>query len=157
MAYSTPDTSVLIDLPADAPIQLFDLKTQQAQIRPALEQRWIDRKARQPAALFQRAPEIDGAAAQIGWGLQHQPPESVHSAVQRFIIIGQSGGVFFRMPRKLFISPLIFKGELQIIARLIPERPEIGDVTLHNAQAALIQTQIGNDLWVQKTDRVGRR
>ena len=42
MAYSNPDASVLIDLPADAPIQLFDLKTQQAQIRPALEQRWID-------------------------------------------------------------------------------------------------------------------
>ncbi|MEM9572036.1 MAG: DegT/DnrJ/EryC1/StrS family aminotransferase [Pseudomonadota bacterium] len=42
MAYSNPDASVLIDLPVDAPIQLFDLKTQQAQIRPALEQRWID-------------------------------------------------------------------------------------------------------------------
>lgn len=42
MAYSDPQTSTLIELPADAPIQLFDLKTQQAQIRPALEQRWID-------------------------------------------------------------------------------------------------------------------
>jgi len=34
------DTSILIDLPEDAPIQLFDLKTQQALIRPALEKRW---------------------------------------------------------------------------------------------------------------------
>ena len=42
MAYSDTQASVLIDLPADAPIQLFDLKTQQALIRPALEQRWID-------------------------------------------------------------------------------------------------------------------
>ena len=42
MAYSEPNPSLLIDLPADAPIQLFDLKTQQASIRPALEQRWID-------------------------------------------------------------------------------------------------------------------
>lgn len=42
MAYSNPDISALIDLPSDAPIQLFDLKTQQVQIRPALEQRWID-------------------------------------------------------------------------------------------------------------------
>lgn len=42
MAYSDPQTTDLIDLPADAPIQLFDLKTQQALIRPALEQRWID-------------------------------------------------------------------------------------------------------------------
>ena len=40
MAYSETDASVLIDLPADAPIQLFDLKSQQALIRPALEQRW---------------------------------------------------------------------------------------------------------------------
>ena len=42
MAYSDPQSTALIELPADAPIQLFDLKTQQAQIRPALEQRWID-------------------------------------------------------------------------------------------------------------------
>ena len=42
MAYSDPQTTDLFDLPADAPIQLFDLKTQQALIRPALEQRWID-------------------------------------------------------------------------------------------------------------------
>lgn len=42
MAYSETDPSVLIDLPVDAPIQLFDLKSQQALIRPALEQRWID-------------------------------------------------------------------------------------------------------------------
>ncbi|MEM9377896.1 MAG: DegT/DnrJ/EryC1/StrS family aminotransferase [Pseudomonadota bacterium] len=42
MAYSDPLVSDLIELPADAPIQLFDLKSQQAQIRPALEQRWID-------------------------------------------------------------------------------------------------------------------
>ncbi|MEM6557304.1 MAG: DegT/DnrJ/EryC1/StrS family aminotransferase [Pseudomonadota bacterium] len=42
MAYFDPSTSHLIDLPEDAPIQLFDLKTQQALIRPALEQRWID-------------------------------------------------------------------------------------------------------------------
>ncbi len=41
MAYSTPDTSVLIELADDAPIQLFDLKMQQASIRPALEKRWI--------------------------------------------------------------------------------------------------------------------
>ena len=42
MAYFDPSTSHLIELPEDAPIQLFDLKTQQALIRPALEQRWID-------------------------------------------------------------------------------------------------------------------
>ena len=42
MAYSETESSELIDLPADAPIQLFDLKTQQASIRPALEKRWID-------------------------------------------------------------------------------------------------------------------
>ncbi len=42
MAFSDPQTTDLIDLPADAPIQLFDLKTQQSLIRPALEQRWID-------------------------------------------------------------------------------------------------------------------
>lgn len=42
MAYTDIDTSILIDLPADAPIQLFDLKSQQASIRPALEKRWID-------------------------------------------------------------------------------------------------------------------
>ncbi len=42
MAYSDPDTSVLIELADDAPIQLFDLKMQQASIRPALEKRWID-------------------------------------------------------------------------------------------------------------------
>lgn len=42
MAYFDPSTSHLIDLPEDAPIQLFDLKTQQTLIRPALEQRWID-------------------------------------------------------------------------------------------------------------------
>ncbi|MEM6536035.1 MAG: DegT/DnrJ/EryC1/StrS family aminotransferase [Pseudomonadota bacterium] len=42
MAYSEPDPSLLIDLPADAPIQLFDLKRQQALIRPALEKRWTD-------------------------------------------------------------------------------------------------------------------
>ncbi|WOR16125.1 DegT/DnrJ/EryC1/StrS family aminotransferase [Hyphomonas sp. FCG-A18] len=42
MAYSDIDTSILIDLPADAPIQLFDLKSQQASIRPALEKRWTD-------------------------------------------------------------------------------------------------------------------
>jgi len=41
MAYSETDPSVLIDLPEGAPIQLFDLKMQQAAIRPALEQRWI--------------------------------------------------------------------------------------------------------------------
>ena len=40
MAYSDTDTSALISLPEDAPIQLFDLKTQQAAIRPALEKRW---------------------------------------------------------------------------------------------------------------------
>lgn len=32
----------LIDLPEGAPIQFFDLKSQQASIRPALEKRWID-------------------------------------------------------------------------------------------------------------------
>ncbi len=42
MAYSDRDSGQLIDLPADAPIQLFDLKTQQALIRPALEKRWSD-------------------------------------------------------------------------------------------------------------------
>lgn len=42
MAFTEIDTSVLIDLPADAPIQLFDLKRQQAAIRPALEKRWTD-------------------------------------------------------------------------------------------------------------------
>lgn len=42
MAFSDPQTTDLIDLPEDAPIQLFDLKTQQSLIRPALEQRWID-------------------------------------------------------------------------------------------------------------------
>lgn len=42
MAYTETDSPELIDLPADAPIQLFDLKTQQASIRPALEKRWID-------------------------------------------------------------------------------------------------------------------
>ncbi len=42
MAFSDPQTTDLIELPADAPIQLFDLKTQQSLIRPALEQRWID-------------------------------------------------------------------------------------------------------------------
>ena len=42
MAYSETQTTALIELPDDAPIQLFDLKTQQALIRPALEQRWID-------------------------------------------------------------------------------------------------------------------
>ena len=42
MAYSETESSELIELPADAPIQLFDLKTQQASIRPALEKRWID-------------------------------------------------------------------------------------------------------------------
>lgn len=42
MAFSDPQTSDLITLPDDAPIQLFDLKTQQNLIRPALEQRWID-------------------------------------------------------------------------------------------------------------------
>lgn len=42
MAYSDPQSAALIELPAEAPIQLFDLKTQQALIRPALEQRWID-------------------------------------------------------------------------------------------------------------------
>ncbi|MEO1475116.1 MAG: DegT/DnrJ/EryC1/StrS family aminotransferase [Pseudomonadota bacterium] len=35
-------TSNLVDLPADAPIQFFDLKAQQASLRPALEQRWSD-------------------------------------------------------------------------------------------------------------------
>ena len=35
-------TTVLQDLPADAPIQFFDLKAQQATIRPALEKRWSD-------------------------------------------------------------------------------------------------------------------
>ncbi len=42
MAYTETQAKALIELPEDAPIQLFDLKTQQAQIRPALEQRWID-------------------------------------------------------------------------------------------------------------------
>ncbi|MBR9833785.1 MAG: DegT/DnrJ/EryC1/StrS family aminotransferase [Alphaproteobacteria bacterium] len=42
MAYTDIDTSILIDLPEDAPIQLFDLKTQQAAIRPQLEKRWSD-------------------------------------------------------------------------------------------------------------------
>ncbi|MEO1187816.1 MAG: DegT/DnrJ/EryC1/StrS family aminotransferase [Pseudomonadota bacterium] len=42
MAYFDPSTSHLVELPEDAPIQLFDLKTQQTLIRPALEQRWID-------------------------------------------------------------------------------------------------------------------
>ncbi|MEL6857619.1 MAG: DegT/DnrJ/EryC1/StrS family aminotransferase [Pseudomonadota bacterium] len=42
MAFSDPQSTDLIELPADAPIQLFDLKTQQKLIRPALEQRWID-------------------------------------------------------------------------------------------------------------------
>ncbi len=42
MAYSETESSELIELPADAPIQLFDLKTQQASIRPALEKRWVD-------------------------------------------------------------------------------------------------------------------
>ena len=42
MAYAPSETATLIALPEDAPIQLFDLKTQQASIRPALEQRWID-------------------------------------------------------------------------------------------------------------------
>ena len=41
-----PDTethpSPLLNLPADAPIQFFDLKAQQASIRPALEKRWVD-------------------------------------------------------------------------------------------------------------------
>ena len=41
-----PDTethpSPLLQLPADAPIQFFDLKAQQASIRPALEKRWTD-------------------------------------------------------------------------------------------------------------------
>ncbi|MEM9667745.1 MAG: DegT/DnrJ/EryC1/StrS family aminotransferase [Pseudomonadota bacterium] len=32
----------LVDLPADAPIQFFDLKAQQTAIRPALEKRWSD-------------------------------------------------------------------------------------------------------------------
>ncbi|MEM7494238.1 MAG: DegT/DnrJ/EryC1/StrS family aminotransferase [Pseudomonadota bacterium] len=42
MPYSDAQTTTLIDLPADAPIQLFDLKSQQASIRPALEKRWSD-------------------------------------------------------------------------------------------------------------------
>lgn len=42
MAYAPSESAALIELPEDAPIQLFDLKTQQASIRPALEQRWID-------------------------------------------------------------------------------------------------------------------
>lgn len=42
MAYSDTPASILIDLPTDAPIQLFDLKTQQDSIRGALEQRWVD-------------------------------------------------------------------------------------------------------------------
>ncbi len=42
MAYTPAESAALIELPADAPIQLFDLNTQQAAIRPALEQRWID-------------------------------------------------------------------------------------------------------------------
>lgn len=42
MAFTDIDTSILIDLPEDAPIQLFDLKLQQAAIRPALEKRWSD-------------------------------------------------------------------------------------------------------------------
>ncbi|MEO1407951.1 MAG: DegT/DnrJ/EryC1/StrS family aminotransferase, partial [Pseudomonadota bacterium] len=32
----------LVELPKDAPIQFFDLKSQQAAIRPALERRWSD-------------------------------------------------------------------------------------------------------------------
>lgn len=42
MAYSDPTLGELIELPVDAPIQLFDLTTQQALIRPALERRWCD-------------------------------------------------------------------------------------------------------------------
>jgi len=42
MAYSEPQTVELVSLPDDAPIQLFDLKTQQDAIRPALEKRWTD-------------------------------------------------------------------------------------------------------------------
>lgn len=42
MAYAPTSSTALIELPADAPIQLFDLKTQQASIRPALEKRWTD-------------------------------------------------------------------------------------------------------------------
>jgi len=42
MAYSEINPSILLDLPADAPIQFFDLKAQQASIRPALEKRWTD-------------------------------------------------------------------------------------------------------------------
>ena len=40
MADTEHHTHALVDLPADAPIQFFDLKAQQAAIRPALEQRW---------------------------------------------------------------------------------------------------------------------
>ena len=36
MAYAPSQSAALIELPEDAPIQLFDLKTQQAAIRPAL-------------------------------------------------------------------------------------------------------------------------
>ncbi len=42
MAYAETKTANLIDLPADAPIQLFDLNTQKAILRERLEQRWRD-------------------------------------------------------------------------------------------------------------------
>lgn len=40
MAFTEIHSTELITLPEDAPIQLFDLKTQQASIRPLLEKRW---------------------------------------------------------------------------------------------------------------------
>ena len=42
MADTETHPSPLLDLPADAPIQFFDLKAQQDSIRPALEKRWSD-------------------------------------------------------------------------------------------------------------------
>ncbi len=42
MADSEIDPARLIELSEEAPIQLFDLKSQQASIRPALEKRWTD-------------------------------------------------------------------------------------------------------------------
>lgn len=40
MAFTEIHSTELVNLPEDAPIQLFDLNTQQAAIRPQLEKRW---------------------------------------------------------------------------------------------------------------------
>ncbi len=40
MPYAEADTSLLVDLPKDAPIQLFDLNSQKAILREKLEARW---------------------------------------------------------------------------------------------------------------------